>query len=55
MLFDSNIASFGELSFSADYNHVPRKAGVISDGNYGQDQVQINSVDGVKEVESSNM
>jgi nucleoside-specific outer membrane channel protein Tsx len=55
MLFDSNIASFGELSFSADYNHVPRKAGVISDGHYGQDQVQINSVDGVKEVESSNM
>ena len=37
------IASFGELSFNADYNHSRRNAGVISDGNHGQTRVQIQS------------
>ena len=36
-------ASFGELSFNADYNHSKRNAGVISDGSHGQTRVQISN------------
>lgn len=34
-------ASFGELSFNADYQHSRRNAGVVSDGHHGQSRVQI--------------
>jgi CRP-like cAMP-binding protein len=50
-------ASFGELSFNADYNHSRRNAGVISDGNHGQTRVKAQSgmADGVDDVEASNI
>ena len=58
--FLNNIqASFGELSFNADYKHSKRNAGIISDGNHGQTRVvcksRMTKAEGGSEMEASNV
>ena len=50
-------ASFGELSFNANYQHSRRNAGVVSDGSHGQSRVkiQLNSDGNVNEIDASNV
>ena len=53
-------ASFGELSFNANYEHSRRNAGVISDGSHGQSRVLVQTgianAEGIHgELEASNV
>eukprot|EP00957_Ditylum_brightwellii_P132578 10110496-Ditylum_brightwellii.AAC.1 len=55
-------ASFGELSFNANYKHSSRSAGVVSDGSHGQSKVQLQTsgivtpdFSGMHETEASNV
>lgn len=56
IIFDV-VASFGELSFNANYEHSRRNAGVVSDGNHGQSrvQIQLKSDGSVNEIDASNI
>lgn len=54
------LASFGELSFNANYEHSRRNAGVVSDGSHGQTRVVVQTGMGNAEsihgeIEASNV
>ena len=56
-IFNLFEASFGELSFNANYQHSRRNAGVVSDGSHGQSRVkiQLNGDGNVNEIDASNV